>query len=85
MAGDINIYPNPSNGVFTMVTKKEVLRAMSNIEVYNVLGEKVYSQFISSNSQFTLDLSSQPNGIYLYRIMGDSGEPVGEGKLVIQK
>ncbi len=82
----INVYPNPSNGEFTIVAKSEELRAKSIIEVYNVLGEKVYSNpFTFNNSQFTIDLSSQPNGIYFYRVIEEEGGLAGEGKLIINK
>jgi hypothetical protein len=33
----------------------------------------------------TIDLSGQPSGVYLYRVMDASGALVGEGKFVIQK
>ena len=58
---------------------------MKNIEVFNVLGEKVYSQFTTHHSPFTIDLSGQPDGIYLYRVVAEDGGFIGEGKLIIQK
>jgi uncharacterized repeat protein (TIGR03803 family) len=81
----MKLYPNPSNGQFNLqITNYE--SGIKNIEVYNILGEKVYSNpFTIHNSQFTIDLSSQPSGIYLYRVMAEDGSLVGEGKLVIQK
>ncbi len=77
----LTVYPNPSNGVFTISMKNEELR-MKNIEVYNVLGEKVFAKFLIPNSQFLINISSHPNGIYLYRVVSQSGELVGEGKLI---
>jgi len=32
-----------------------------------------------------IDLGNQPNGIYLYRVIDESGALVGEGKFVIEK
>jgi len=99
--GSINVYPNPSNGVFTIGIRNGGALTSSNntnspssnyelgitnsVEVYNVLGEKVYSQLSTSNSHLLIDLSSQSNGVYLYRVVGNSGELIGEGKLLIQK
>jgi len=83
--GHVTVYPNPSNGVFAIGIKNYELGITNSVEVYNMLGEKVYSQFLIPNSSFLIDLSSQPNGIYLYRIIATSGELIGEGKLVIQK
>ena len=81
---NISVYPNPSNGVFTMQVKSQELRTNS-VEVYNVLGEKVYSQLNIQNQTFNIDLPSQPNGVYFYRVIANSGELIGEGRLVIQK
>ena len=63
----------------------------SVVEVYNMLGEKVYSHYKITNpdnyreSNYQIDLSSQPNGVYLYRVITETGDLVGEGKLIIQK
>jgi hypothetical protein len=53
------------------------------IEIYNVLGENVYqSKINSTNTEINLN---QPNGIYFYRVITESGSLLGEGKIVIQK
>jgi len=71
------VYPNPSIGVFTI---RNYELGITNIAVYNVLGEKVYS----NNYQLkTIDLSKQPSGIYLYRITNESGKLLDTGKLII--
>jgi hypothetical protein len=83
--GGINAYPNPSNSVFTLQAKSEELRG-NNIEIFNVLGKQVCnSQITTLSSQFTIDLSSQPSGIYLYRVITNNGDLIGEGKLMIEK
>ena len=76
---NVNVYPNPNNGVFQ-------IQANSQIEVYNMLGEKIAnSQWPSANSQMQINLSSQAAGIYLYRVISENGNLVGEGKLVIER
>lgn len=83
----ITIYPNPNNGVFTI--QSSVVSGKLLVEVYNVLGEKVYSQFIVNSSSFIVNLSKQPQGIYFYRVITgtglNSGEMIGEGKVLVQK
>jgi len=83
----INVYPNPSNGEFTIQAKSEELRGNSMVEVYNVLGEKVYDATLQPQTPegALINISNQPNGIYLYRLVGSSGELIGEGKVIIQK
>jgi uncharacterized repeat protein (TIGR03803 family) len=86
-----SVYPNPSSGKFTIQASGVSGHPDSYREsvcVYNVLGGKVYSLPIimsGFNSQFSIDLSSQPNGVYFYRVVGEDGSAIGEGKMVIQK
>ncbi len=80
----ISVYPSPSAGVFTM--RSSVVSGKWSVEVYNILGENVYStNYLPPTNHYSLDLSAQPDGIYLYRVIANSGELIGEGKLVIQK
>ncbi len=80
----ISLFPNPSTGIFTF--QSSVVSNQLSVEVYNVLGEKVYSSNYSlSTNHHSLNLSDQPNGIYLYRVLNADGSLLGEGKMIIQK
>jgi len=84
--GNVILYPNPSNGVFTLQASSAELIAQNNIEVYNMLGERVYAKTLHSvQGDNTVNISSQPNGIYLYRVVNENGELIGEGKLIIAR
>ncbi len=64
----VKVYPNPSNsGKYTVEIKNYVTGA-KKIGVYNMLGEKVCQEFTSQNSEFTIDLSNMPQGIYLLMV-----------------
>lgn len=76
------IYPNPSNGVFTILSPG--ISAQSEVEVYNLLGEKIYDTPITKDD-LEIDLSGNPTGIYLYRIQTGASILVSKGKLVIQR
>jgi len=95
-SGGISIYPNPSNGQFTIVCHSESRLRLDEeslpiIQVYNVLGEQVYTSTLpppnggGASSVFQMNLSSQPGGIYLYRVITNSGELIGEGKIIVQR
>lgn len=81
----IKIYPNPGSGIFNLVIASPTgtWQSPANIEIYNMLGEKIYSNpFQISNSPFQINLNGQPNGVYLYRVISQNGDLLGEGKLV---
>jgi hypothetical protein len=86
-ANEVKIYPNPSgNGVFIIqLADSHWPIADSQIDIYNILGEKVHSQMSIVHYPLSIDLGNQPNGVYFYKISTDKGEFVASGKLVIQK
>ncbi|MDJ1496941.1 6-bladed beta-propeller [Cytophagaceae bacterium DM2B3-1] len=69
----IVISPNPSDGRFTIDFSKASTR-IQNIDVYNNLGQKMYTQAVSQSSyQKELDLSGNGVGIYLAVFKTDKG------------
>jgi len=88
----LSLFPNPNTGAFTLEVKSEEVRAKS-VEVYNVMGQKVFTATPSLLPQsgggvsfsYNLNISSQPNGVYLYRVIDETGKLLGEGKFVIEK
>jgi photosystem II stability/assembly factor-like uncharacterized protein len=79
--GSVSVYPNPNKGVFRMMNSEPEI---TNLEVYNVLGEMVYSKMLNIGvNQF--NMTSEENGVYLYRVLSKTGKLLGTGKLVIQK
>lgn len=71
---NVSIYPNPSNGKFTINVKGE-------LEIYNVLGEKIYHSTITSPKS-EIDLSEKAKGIYFLQLQ--SAEKTYSQKLIIQ-
>jgi len=60
-AGDVNIFPNPGEGKFTVRVSK--LQNSMPLVVYNILGEKVYKTMLTA-AQTDINLTTQPAGIY---------------------
>jgi uncharacterized repeat protein (TIGR03803 family) len=94
-----SVYPNPSTGIFTIsisgAQNPDSYRdGPGKIEIYNVLGENVFTEipvrpgtgglhFVQNDN--LIKLTMQPDGVYLYRVVKEDGSLEGEGKLIIQK
>ena len=63
-AGEINIFPNPSCGMFCITNSKA---SSLLISVYNVLGELVLKRECA-NTPIQMDLSSERKGIYFVEV-----------------
>jgi Secretion system C-terminal sorting domain/Galactose oxidase, central domain len=80
--GQIAVYPNPNNGIFTI--QSSVLSGQCSVEIYNELGQEVKSEELEPKSTI-IDLSGRSSGIYFYRVIRINGALVGEGKVLIEK
>ena len=71
----ISIYPNPSNGIFN-ITMGDVSPTL--IEVYDITGKIIVSkkEFVTSNSETTIDLSTASQGVYFVKIAADNQQIV---------
>lgn len=75
-----SIYPNPTSGQFTIKSKCNQNGYIA--KVYNVIGQLVY-QSVLGNSQNSIDLLSQPTGLYFVYLK--SGQDVEVGKVMITR
>lgn len=69
--GNLSVYPNPSNGNFSLVGSNLKLDGKITIEVINVIGQGIYSQRSNiSNGEIseTILLGNLSNGIYIVNI-----------------
>jgi len=69
------VYPNPSPGVFNVETNEE--EPVTALEVYNQAGTLVWKVH-DPVSQYRIDLSTQPSGVYFLRAQLD-------GEVVVKK
>jgi len=63
---EISIYPNPSNGIFTIEGEN-----IQKVEIIDLAG-KTIKQFVINNEQLIFDLSNNTKGIYTVRIITDN-------------
>ncbi len=78
---EFSIYPNPSNGNFTL----QIINANTTIASYDVIdisGRVVYSAPVNSQQQvqFTLENS----GMYFIRVWGEAGTMIKAEKIVVE-
>jgi hypothetical protein len=66
----IDIMPNPSEGKFILHIENNKYQ-LSTIEIYNLLGEKVYQTSTFSNPSSVIDISCLPSGIYFLKVKTD--------------
>jgi hypothetical protein len=69
---DLNIFPNPSNGVFTI--KSSINN--STYKIYNLIGQHVKSGSINNGSNL-IDLRNSIDGVYFLTIESVNGEKIG--------
>jgi len=63
---NISIYPNPSNGNFTISCKNDFLDN-SNLEIYDILGKRLFQQKLLKNETI-INLENFSKGIYIAKI-----------------
>ncbi|MCZ2394401.1 MAG: T9SS type A sorting domain-containing protein [Chitinophagales bacterium] len=61
----LSIYPNPSSGQFSLNTD---LYQNGIVEIYSITGQRIISLIVPSLEQVQLDISSQPNGLYIVKV-----------------
>ena len=62
---DINIYPNPSSGIYYIEMNDQSM--IDGINIYNTVGENVLQANYKSTT-LEVDLSEKPSGIYIFSI-----------------
>jgi len=72
----VQVFPNPSNGVFTFAG----LENTNTIEVYDFVGNLVY-QTTSQNPTVSVDMKEKGQGAYMYKIINENG--IKAGKMMV--
>ncbi|MHB8259379.1 MAG: T9SS type A sorting domain-containing protein [Bacteroidia bacterium] len=70
-SNQVLVYPNPANDVLNLTINQFDNLKKNNVEVYNMLGECIHRQ-IAASSNFQIDISSYPAGIYMVQITTDN-------------
>jgi hypothetical protein len=65
---NVEVYPNPAKDLLTIKAEK-----LSNVMIYNSLGQKVYAQTFDGN-EAVIDMSGFNAGVYMVYIQADGNE-----------
>jgi hypothetical protein len=76
-SNEINVYPNPTNGNFTIANVEK----QSQLIILNALSETIYSEKINGDKT-EFDLSKLPSGIYFVRVINKKDYPVSVVKFI---
>ena len=69
LESSISVYPNPTNGQFTISNEQFTI---SSVDVYDVYG-KLISTTKVEDTHVTLDINTYADGLYFARILTDKG------------
>lgn len=71
---NLKLYPNPSSSILNIEINTVITNAQ--IEVYDLLGKKVFNQSIESNDTSKIDVSEWETGLYLVKISSENGNQI---------
>jgi hypothetical protein len=66
------IYPNPTNGNFTLVIKGDKTYGNVTVEVYSMQGERVMTESMIGEQKHNFMFSAMPTGLYFVKVIADS-------------
>jgi len=64
---NVNIYPNPSTGVFNIDVEENI-----SVEIYDILGKSVANQKLTIGSN-SIDIANLESGIYVLKVVNSNG------------
>ena len=77
-----DLYPNPNNGSFNLKLASDLNLDEVQLDVYNKLGQSVYSEINVFSTVTLIDLKHLSSGMYIFAVR--SGEKVAHKKFLIE-
>jgi hypothetical protein len=77
------IYPNPTTGVFTLEWKGKNIPEKWLVEIFDMKGQRIFSNGLDGENKHEFSLSGKPAGIYLIRVISEMNS--GTTRIIKQK
>ncbi|GAB4423974.1 MAG: hypothetical protein OHK0039_40880 [Bacteroidia bacterium] len=77
----MNIYPNPTNGVFHLSIRSGDLQSY-RVKVVNLIGQTIADRMVPAHEDVRFDLSGNPKGVYFLQI--ENGSEMIIRRIVVQ-
>jgi hypothetical protein len=71
LVNSVRIYPNPATDFLNLGGVNN--SSISDVEIYSMLGQKLNSDFITTEKGIQLDVSALNTGLYLVKIKTEKG------------
>ena len=78
----LRIYPNPTSGIIYMDIPDNISNKI-NVVIYDIVGHTLENRNISNNGKHIFDISKNPSGVYLLKII--SGENTVSKRFILSK
>ena len=79
---NLKVFPNPGTGKF--VVQPTGFSQQWSVEIYNVMGEKIFTHYPIPTTQYWVDLSGFPSGVYMFMVKDREGA-ISARKLVVKE
>ena len=79
-SASFTVYPNPTDGAFTLALRATTPAVMPKVKVYGTFGEKILETVMNNDSPGVFSPAGRPSGVYYIRV--ETGREVMTGKVV---
>jgi pimeloyl-ACP methyl ester carboxylesterase len=76
------IYPNPGNGFFTLTCNSKSTGQTASLIIYNGEGREMFRKTYPDKNHILIDMAAYPKGLFLYRLLGEDGRLLNNGRLI---
>jgi hypothetical protein len=81
---EVNVYPNPTNGLLNIQLPEEKFNREMQVTLVNSIGQRVFASKFGENAISTIDMNNFNNGMYFLQIRDENNNIVNK-RVVLEK